>query len=1173
MQIKQVEIVGFKSFVDRVSLEFGPGIAAVVGPNGCGKSNIVDALRWVMGEQSPKNLRGRAMEDIIFGGSERRRPLGMAEVSLIFSNEQGLGPAAVRDYAEFMVTRRLYRNGESEYLFNKKPCRLLDITELFMDTGIGARAYSIIEQGKIGMLLNAKPEDRRFLIEEAAGVSKFKARKKTALRKIEATRHNLLRLQDIIGEVRRQLAGLKRQARKAETFRGLREEQRQIELCFAQVRFAELADECREQTVREQSLSMQLAGLEGQLAAAELCLEQQRLQQTAEEQELGLVQERVFQFSSQLQRLELQRDNDARELQSLAGQQERLAEEQQEIQERLRAAVVEEKDLRSSSASLVEEGEEQANRLMREEAELAEWSGREEADAACLEENRRRLMTMVSDVNRLRLRREDIERRRRSVDERLAHQRREAVRLGEQQAELARQAEAHGQTLDSLEIGMAAANGLLQEALEALAVGRRRLEDNEQVLLLARQELGACRTRLESLQQLERNLEGYGPGVRQLLADESLRGRLQGMTADILEVPARYEVAVEAALGERLQALIAADAEAARAALAALRRSGSRGLLLLRNRDCQAPLPPVVGRPLVDLIVPRPGAEALVRDLLSGVCLVEDLAACFEQSLPVGAMLVTAEGETLCHRGILIGGGAAGGGHGLLSKKREIKELAALLEQLEERAAQLHQERLALKEAHGLAEHSQAEAAAEIQRLALRRTEAEQLLSAARRALAQLAERLEVLTLEDDQADEEYRMLQKQHAEVVEGLHGQETARAEAEMQAEQLQEALLLSRRRQSERRERATAIKVELAGLREREESCRRNLQRLVELQQDLQRRQHLNEQRQAELQRQRDELGRAGQRRLVEMELLASRRDEEQLLLSRRKEQHGLLQSRLEAAEEALKEQRRAVQKLRDAVADLLLCRRQSQLEYEHLHRTVLERYRFDLQQEALSLDEFQAATAEGRLQDLVRQIEEMGEVNLTAIDEFRELEGRWQFLCTQEQDLQQSLEGLQEAIAKINHTTRRRFRETFDLVNQQFQAIFPRLFLGGRAELVLTDEHDLLETGIEIVVQPPGKRLQSVGLLSGGEKALTAIALVFAIFLIKPSPFCVLDEVDAPLDEANIYRFNEMVREMSECSQFIIITHNKRTMEMADTLYGVTMEEPGVSKLVSVRMNDS
>jgi chromosome segregation protein len=1172
MQIKRIEIVGFKSFVDRVTLDLSAGVSAVVGPNGCGKSNIVDAIRWTMGEQNAKNLRGLAMEDVIFGGSESRKPLGMAEVSMVFSNDRGLGPPTVRDYPEIMVTRRLYRNGESEYLLNKTPCRLLDITELFMDTGVGARAYSIIEQGKIGMILNAKPEDRRFLIEEAAGISKFKSRKKAALRKIDATRQNQLRLGDIIAEVRRQLNTLNRQARKAERYRECREEFKQIEIRFALRRFREQQQEAAAETDTSRKQARQREELEGRVAQQELELEEYRLSQTAAEKDLQRNQEQVFHLTGELQRVETRIEFDEKERAGLGLQKDQLAAEAGELRQRLEESAGEELDLRDSESSLAADLERETRNLVEGEAALNELAGVEQGIRASLDRARQDLFAMAGDLSRLDSRREEIQRRSRGLEEKIDRHRHEAVLIREKQENCRRQVLDQEAFLADCRRRHESLLQELETTREESQVLRQRLETNETVLLDRQEELSRSRSRLESLQALERNLEGYGGGVRTLFDEPGWRERCSGMVADLLEVPACHELAVEMVLGDRLQALLVDGPEDAWEALGLLRRKGGRSAFLLPGSP-QATLPAVAGAtPLVDLVSPRSGSEGLVTAMLHGTFLVDDLKPFVGGGVPFGVTLVSPQGEVFCHRGLLQGGAARSDGEGLLQKRREMKELSLTTTELEQSTEELRRQRQQLKQACVDVEETLRSLGAALHAEELRSADGEKDLARVRDDATRLLERVEVLGFEEDQLQEEQDALLREAEEAVSNRVERETALREQEQAVARHQEELEQQRRSMEEVREQVTVLKVALAGLKEREESSRRNLERLRRFQEDSRERLVRLTERQDEAGRKQQQLAGAVEGSRTELEVLYRRREEEKKRLDGLRDDFEEKSRQIEAREEILKVLRRELAEVQAALAERQIKLRELQLECDHLRQTVLDRYRIDLLEVESEEQPFDAEASERRLVELRDLIDAMGEVNLTAIEEYRELDERWQFLSTQEQDLQASLEGLEAAIAKINRTTRKRFRETFDEVNARFQQVFPRLFQGGEAKLTLTDEQDLLETGIEIVVQPPGKKLQSVGLLSGGEKALTAVALIFAIFMIKPSPFCLLDEVDAPLDDGNINRFNEMVREMSAKSQFIIVTHNKRTMSIADTLYGVTMEEPGVSKLVSVRLNE-
>jgi len=1174
MKIKRLEIVGFKSFVEKVSFDFPGGIVGIVGPNGCGKSNVVDAIRWVLGEQNAKNLRGRMMEDVIFGGSESRKPHGMAEVSLTFSNDDGLGPPQYREYAEIMVTRRLFRNGDSEYQINKTPCRLLDITELVMDTGVGARAYSIIEQGKIGMILNAKPEERRTLIEEAAGVTKFKNRKKTALRKIDATRQNLTRLGDIVSEVRRQMNSLKRQAQRAERFKVLREEAREIELHFARRRYEELSGESRRLGEEEKQLLQSLEGNSSGLESAELRLEEARLQQAAREKDVAAGQERLFGLTSQIQGVEGRIEFGEKELVNLDRQDERMAEERIEILRRLEDLSREEQGLKESQQGLGSDLAREEARLREDEAALQQQAEQEQQTAQALEEARSALFALLTDISRLGTVQEEAQRRLEQLHERFARNSNEAVAFRGQFEEITRQI----QTLETNLTTFRARREDLKQAREEqrgeLDQLRVAVEENENLLLIKREELNRMRSRLESLQQLERNLEGYGSGVRTLLKDDRFRNRYPQMAADLFEAPEELEGAVEAVLEEALQALVADDAQPVLEALEYLHAQGGRCSFLLPGFSAPVPATPAGAQPLLPELKVRVGAEALVQNLLGNVFVVPDISP-YLSGVAAGVTLVTPDGTLLDGSGRLVGGGDSAQGQGLLHQKREIKELSEQVEVASLQVDELQRQREDLRARLAATEVALQESEAALHRKELKVVDSEKDLERVRQEQERLTERLEVLSLEEDQLHEEKLALERQLDEAQSGHQNQLNRRGEQDTLVADLQQQLVQQRSALEAVRERVTGLKVTVASIREREEGSRHGLEQLLQRREELQARLALLSGRVEEGGEERDKLKQESVRLRQELEVLYRKREEEKQRFNQLKDDFEVQGVAIDKQDEQLKSMRKGNAGLREQLTTLQLRGRELALEIEHLQDTIRSRYRVELAQreigEVVPVD-FDEIAAEARLEQLRRQIDQIGEVNLTAIEEFQELEQRFGFLTTQQEDLRQSLEDLQKAIAKINRTTRKRFAETFEQVNENFREVFPRLFRGGRARLLLTDENDLLETGIDIEVQPPGKKLQNVTLLSGGEKALTAVAMIFAIFLLKPTPFCLLDEVDAPLDDANISRFNDQVMEMARDSQFILITHNKRTMEMAETLYGVTMEEPGVSKIVSVRLTE-
>ncbi len=1180
MKIKRLEISGFKSFADKVVLDFQQNVTGVVGPNGCGKSNIVDAIRWCMGEQSAKNLRGKAMEDVIFVGSDNRKPLGVAEVSLVFSTEDGRAPAKYLDYAEIQLTRRLYRDGDSDYLINKTPCRLLDITELFMDTGVGTRAYSIIEQGKIGQILHSRPEERRFLIEEAAGVTKFKSRKQLALKKIEGTRQNLARLADVLGEIRRQLTSLQRQAKKAEKFREYRDELREIELLFTARDYCETQ---RQRGVAEKELAALNERIREVFAASavgESQAEEARVTLLEAEKQLTVAQEEIFrvrsEFSTTGSGLEFQR----KELAGLDGRMTRLAAESAELDIRLKECNGQREllELRRDTGSVDAAG-------MQAELELAEkaLAGHQRAEEELnrnLELRRRELFTALAEAAQFKSRFENAQKRLAALRERLDRHFREAMQLGERREEIRLRTDALEKEIavvqieqETLKVHISSLRGQEDDL-------KKRLPEVEKGWQSCRDELNRGSSRLHSLKELEAQFAGFGQGVRMLMQDAAHRTRFSGVLADAIQAPPELEPALEAALAERLQCILCSDDRDAMQAMEFLKakNGGRAGIALPLNLSAKVPpiAPPKVAgaAPLAAQVRADGPFAGLIMNLLATVMLVDDIDAALKLARKHPELtFVTRSGDMVALGGVVSGGSGEQVDNGLIQKKREIRELELVVARLDEETAALGKQRDDLRRrSQELAEELKS-GGVSLHQAELKLTGLLKDRQQAHDESARIGERMEVQALEAENLNEEQAALETElklageqivlSGDSSKGLE-QETARLKADLGTRRTQLDAV---------RESVTAIRVQTATIKEQHDAGLRALADLQRQTEEIVRRMATD--------RQEIESGDAARLQL-QTEIVKATERLESLVREQADSESRLtvIRNRFEEAgaalnviEAQLKKAREEGDGVRQAQADLNLRFSTLTMQAEHLERGVQEKSRIAMADAVTKLEstEFDEAARRLRQVELQRLLDEMGEVNLMAIEECAGMEERFVFLNSQKDDLEESLRGLQQAIQRINRTTRQRFLETYNLINAKFQEVFPRLFCGGRAELRLTDEEDLLETGIDIIVQPPGKKLQNVTLLSGGEKALTAVALIFSIFLIKPTPFCLLDEVDAPLDDANIGRFNEMVREMSAISQFIIITHNKATMQVADTLYGITMEEPGTSRVVSVRLH--
>lgn len=1176
MKIKRLEISGFKSFADKVVLDFQQGVTGVVGPNGCGKSNVVDAIRWCMGEQSAKNLRGKAMEDVIFAGSETRKPLGMAEVSLIFSTEDGRAPAKYLDYAEIQLTRRLYRDGDSDYLINKTPCRLLDITELFMDTGVGTRAYSIIEQGKIGMILHSRPEERRFLIEEAAGVTKFKSRKNLALKKIEATRHNLSRLTDVLGEIRRQLVSLQRQAKKAEKFRECRDELREIELLFTAVEYRQAQ---LQRVVAEQDLAALNERIREVFSAAALSesrVEKARLELLEAEKRLNSSQEDIYRIRGEFGAAESGLEFQRKELSGLTGRMTRLEAESGELELRLKECSEQHGTLELKRDAAATESLLKAEELRRAEEELSGHQQSEDELSRLLEGRRKELFAALSESAQFKNRFEMAQKRLLGLNERLERTGREGIQLAERLEMAQRRVTELNSTLSEAQHE--------QEAIKVQVSALRRQEDELKAALPAveknwqscRDDLNRTASRLHSLQELESQFAGYGQGVKNLMKSAELKSCFSGLLADLLSAPEELEAAVEAVLADRLQCVLCGDDADAVRALDFLKTSNGGRVSLALPLNVEEQMQPVVaGAEALSGLIQADGEHGgVIRHLLSGVMLVDALpdAIALARKHPQ-LSFVTRGGDVVSFGAIVSGGSAEQIQKGIIHKKREIRELEVRVAELESRLAVLSGERDRLRRNTQETAEELKNSGADLHRSELRlagfRKDSQQASDEIRR----VEERLAAQAMEASNLDEEKDALQAELKLSQERATTAESVSQGLEQETAGFREELDRRRSGLAVARERVTEIRVQVATLKEQHDAHMRGIVDLENQRIDLQRRLAGNREQLEKGTVERSQLQEAISSCTDKLESLVTAQAKAEKLLAASRESYEEHLAALSSGEATAKQAREDGEEVRRRQSELNLRYSTLSMQMEHLERGLQERSRTSIAEALARLDrtEFDEAERRTRKADLQRQLDEMGEVNLMAIEECAAMEQRYEFLSSQKDDLEESMRSLQQAIQRINRTTRQRFLETYNLVNAKFQEVFPRLFCGGSAELRLTNEEDLLETGIDIIVQPPGKKLQNVTLLSGGEKALTAVALIFSIFLIKPTPFCLLDEVDAPLDDANIGRFNEMVREMSAISQFIIITHNKATMQVADTLYGITMESPGASKVVSVRLH--
>ncbi|MFH2012351.1 MAG: chromosome segregation protein SMC [Pseudomonadota bacterium] len=1185
MKIKEVEVLGFKSFVEKTTLSFQPGITAVVGPNGCGKSNVIDAIRWTMGELSAKQLRGAMMEDVIFNGSEGIKPTGVAEVSLIFSNEDGLAPPEYNEFSEIQVTRRLFRAGESEYYINKVPCRLKDIAELFMDTGLGTKTYSMVEQGKVEMILNSKPQDRRFLIEEAAGVTKYKNRKKEALSKIESTKQNLVRLSDIIGELKRQINSLKQQAKKAEKYTSIKKDIKEIEVILALGEYREILKDKKDKEGLLQILKAKDAEISAKIQTNENQIEETKLSLLEKEKELIAIQEKLHSVNSSIQKDENLIEYGGKELETLRKQYTRLEEETKKLrfqQENTEKEIQElEKDKKDLEDALVIE----ESNINEKESQFDKLEDHYNTSLEKIETGKADLIGILTDIT---------------------HIKNSIANLTEQQEDFVRREGKSKRELETFTEKIQKLEGrvsILKEELNELNRLKGVLEEDKKkglkeidnlnleagkkgnILNNLKDELNRKTARLNSLEELQKNLEGYQEGVRSIMlkngGNGSKKNGIYGLVADIIETAPKYETALEAILGEKLQYIIVKSQNEGVEAIEYLKEqaAGRSSFIPLKLRESKPSSSAAYSAeanytPLTSVVKAREGFYKIADYLLANVLVVEDFNKAMKlwENNGFTGTLVTLDGDVIDSCGVLTGGSKSAVSSGVLQKKREIRELKKLTESLREKHSKVEKGYKQIVEKMSSIQKHIEKLNHELYTGNVNTINLENEYRQIRSELSRFKENIEILNYERDQLQGEKEKTKVEISSKREKFQELTSLKDEKEKLVVSIQEEEKKIKEKIDGLRANLTNSKIKITSLKEKLNSTDSNINRLKSYREGLIK----------GVEEKRRESEESEKECIKISERIEDSKNNLEELLQLHEDVHDSLNIKkaeteedaedLRKKESSLKTYLREQEDLHKKLNDLNLKSVEIGIKISHLKDRVEEKYRIKLDSmTSLSVSEVPGEELREKLTYLKESLENMGDVNLLSISEYEELKERYEFLISQQADLNQSLESLQKTIQKINRVTKKKFNETFLAVNGKFKEIFPRLFRGGMGELVLTDEDNLLETGIEIVAQPPGKKLQNINLLSGGEKALATVALIFSMFTIKPSPFCLLDEVDAALDDANINRFNELLLETSKNSQFILVTHNKKTMEIADTLIGVTMETPGVSKLVSVKMN--
>lgn len=1182
MKIKRLSMMGFKSFMDRLELPFPMGISAVVGPNGCGKSNIVDAIRWAMGEQSARQLRGRQMEDIIFNGAGEYKPMGMAEVSIVLENGDGSFPFEFANMDEISVTRRLYRSGESEYLLNNVPCRLKDIQEIFMDTGLGNRAYSIIGQGKIGSIVEQRPEETRVMLEEAAGITKYKRKEAESQRKLELTKTNLQRVEDILLEVQSQMRSLKRQASKAKAFKNIGREIQRLELVLNANMYHGLKEESSNRSRSTEDLYQQERTLSAKFSGIQSRIEAMNLESEEKNNEIASLRNTYLGIKEAFNKKEATIESLASEKRMQQELENRLQQEREDIRKRLveldeERTVLEDRveglkqgamDL-ENDISMMDERLKTRRRLLKEIKEEYERARDKVATGntkeAGLNQESGYLNKRISEITdkRARLEKEKQEADLKMEDLITAFQKKNQIR--------------HALTQKHLEIE----NEILKEQ-ESCHELERTEKNYEADLKKAETHLNISQTRLTSLQSLAENFEGYKVGVRTIMKANDLKprneGRIIGLITDIIQVEPRYEQALEAVLADKLQYIVVENLDDGKEAINYLKaRAKGRGSFASLNDLIQETgKGNGNGLPLLrDLVSVSDRYRPLIDLLLGNTALADNLDQAISAWKDNGKdqCLVTPEGDIVDRTGIISGGRVANSSHGFLARKREIKELKekVIIYQRDVEAFTTKLENLRV---------TMGEKKKSLDGLIGEKSDCHDKLNELDKIIFQISH-------EQDQLE---RLIERISSDLAQ--EAKEQARHQNALSKIESE----LRRHKENKKKEEEYFLRkgVELKECEDEFDESRNELEKR-KMDWNLAREEEKGLVREIEMIGDFKEEGRERLQR-IEKDILAGGErlkdlfDKEASLQEELKGFYIQLERAEETVNQAEQERNRFNNEIRNEERRAEALRDELDLLKEKISRTRMEqseinikmenhvekiRDRFNLElaeiyKEYLE-DEFSALELREKIDKQKMKREKLGEVNLTAIQEHEALKERYEFIQGQREDLLNSIDSIAKAIRKINRTCLEKFMETFEEADKKIKQVFPILFNGGTAGLKLTDESNPLESGVLVEVRPPGKKLSHMGLLSGGEKALVAMALLFAIYLIKPSPFCLLDEVDAPLDEANIDRFNNLLQEIKKYSQVLMVTHNRRSMEIVDSLYGVTMEKAGISKMVSVNLN--
>jgi len=1191
--LKRLEIFGFKSFADRVRIDFQPGVTTIVGPNGCGKTNIFEAIRWVLGEQSAKQLRGLRMEDIIFNGSKTRKPVGFSEVSLTLDNSRGILPI---DYEEVNITRRLFRSGESQYQINKAPCRLKDILGLFMDTGIGTHAYSLMEQGKIEFILNSKPEDRRLIFEEAAGIVKYKSRKEEALRKLERTRFDLQRLQDIIGEIKKQINSLDYQARKARLYKKVQQELRDLEIKRILREYISLGERLSLSQGDKENLQDELTGLTAGIDGIEAKIKELQLMMQSKDEEIMRIKEDMIKISSQISLIE-DRSNLGRErIADITGEIDENHNELDLSRNRLKQIDVNIETKENQNIEMVRIIEDKKNSISNLRQELDFVTEELKEKTTTIEEKKTLIIDRLNRIANIRNRLADIdmargdwEKRRNRLDIEKENLSNEKQKTENALSDKKKRLEDIKENLNRLNEETNRLESERKENRDKLDHIEKELKELEKNQLLHKSRLKAIQENIDS-NGIERSLSE--------LKEQGING-IYGPIGDLVKFPAEYENVLMKFLGERLSYIVCSNTTSAQEAIGVLRsqRIGYLTFLPLSLPDRERKqvriekLVPLIERceydekfrKVVELIFGNLYLVDQVSDLYnlsafreivelssplksdgSGVCLEDERIGTEE------VFCVTVDGHIYGSRGTISGGYTdiedftVGASRDINKLEDKIAQISRSLEVLE-KERQMENSRLDHKDTM----ISDKERECVIQKVAL-----EQLTRDIEHDSEFLVESLSQSDFNIKQKEELEKEVETENRDKVvleEELASLEGTDNCMEKEIEESKEEIAPLAEKREIKEEEFMNTRIELVEMEGEFASNSGDIERLKDERKRIEDRIGLISEKIDNLRKKSEEINGIAQVSEDNIRQFFEEQDKLKAQLDSLRAKRDGINGSLKAKETELHDLKKRASESESKIHQCELERSSTNAHRQQIEKNIRESFSISIEETSAKFEkeDLKEENEEARMEKLRKRIDSMGAVNLAAPEEYVRLEERYKFLKNQEEDLVKASDDLHKVINRINAISRKQFKETFLSIQENFRNVFRRLFEGGEADIILVDEGSLLESGIDVVAQPLGKKLQSISLLSGGERALCAIALLFAIFLHKPSPFCILDEVDAALDDANIQRFTNILKDFTDKSQFVVVSHNKKTMEVSDVLYGITMGEPGVSKLISVK----